>query len=240
MKTISGRKILTKLEEQLEELGVEDWIKYCKNELSQIDREELADLLRDISVRLRPNSTISESKRSALEQLREMALKQDLLKDKQANLEKIRNLREKIQTAPDDIVKSIIEKLDIVEKEARKDHVGTIPMQDRIAKSAQTKKKIDELGVQFELEIKRKTLEADLADRDQARDAKRFQVFAGKESMANILGGILLILFSIVLIVSMFTETSENSLEIIKNAFMVLLGFFFGQNISTDKDNGGK
>lgn len=237
MKLTTEQTLLKKLRDNLSSSSQEEWIESCKSELSQYNRVELADLLREISVELRPSSVISESDRAALEKLKNTVLNITLRIDKQANIEKINSLKSKISDAPDDIVKSIQAKLDSVEKDALEDNIAA-SMQDRIANSAKVEKSINALRDKFDLEYKCRTLDADMADRDQARNVKRFQSFVQKESISNLLGGILLLVFSVVLMASMFLDTKQESLEIIKSSFLILLGFFFGQSAKTDKKPG--
>jgi hypothetical protein len=51
-----------------------------------------------------------------------------------------------------------------------------------------------------------------------------------KESIASILGGILLLVLSICLVVAMFMDI--NTTNIIESAFLLILGYFFGQAVS--------
>ena len=63
-----------------------------------------------------------------------------------------------------------------------------------------------------------------------------------RESLASIIGAILLLALAAVLVVGMFTHTTPP--EVITNAFLLVLGYFFGQtttrarSASESKDNG--
>jgi len=46
--------------------------------------------------------------------------------------------------------------------------------------------------------------------------------------MASLIGGILLLAFGVALIVAMFTDTAVA--DILGNAFLLVLGYFFGQS----------
>jgi len=237
MKEKNEKTLLQALRDNLDNDTKEEWIKYCNQRLKECNKLALADLLRDISIELRPSSIIDEHDRSALEKLKNTLLNVTLQNEQQSNINKIKHLKTKINDAPDDVGKSIQAKLASVEKDALEDN-ELAPLQDRIANSEKVEKSIIALKDQFDLEYRRKTLDADMEDRKQERSVKRFQSFAQKESIANLLGGLLLLVFSVVLISSMFISTNKESLEIIKGAFLILLGFFFGQNTKAEKKKG--
>jgi hypothetical protein len=62
----------------------------------------------------------------------------------------------------------------------------------------------------------------------QARRAEIYQSWLARESMASLIGGILLLAFGVALIVAMFTGTAVAN--ILGNAFLLVLGYFFGQS----------
>ena len=65
------------------------------------------------------------------------------------------------------------------------------------------------------------------------RRARVWQSFLARESMASIAGGILLLLLAGSLIVAMFVGTATS--EVVSNAFLVILGYFFGQSVGRDR-----
>jgi len=95
---------------------------------------------------------------------------------------------------------------------------------------------------------------AQIASRDEALAKLRAELFErrlrawtgffAKESMATYVGAFLLIVLTFVQVVAMFLGASYKS-EIISNAFLLLLGYFFGQSVAraaprqTGQDAGG-
>jgi hypothetical protein len=80
------------------------------------------------------------------------------------------------------------------------------------------------------------TLRAELFE----RRLKAWTSFFARESMATYVGAFLLIVLAAVQVVAMFSATEHKS-EIISNAFLLLLGYFFGQNTSrTDRRQDGR
>ncbi len=66
--------------------------------------------------------------------------------------------------------------------------------------------------------------------------SKIWQSYLKKESVATIVGGLILIAFTITLIAAMFFKIE--STEIINNGFLVILGYFFGQQaVKTEKED---
>jgi hypothetical protein len=57
--------------------------------------------------------------------------------------------------------------------------------------------------------------------------SRLFKEYVARESVASIVGGLLLILFGISLVVAMFTALESS--EIVVNSFLIILGYFFGQ-----------
>jgi hypothetical protein len=106
-------------------------------------------------------------------------------------------------------------------------------LQDEDLKS-QLRNELDELKVQEErLQSERRRLEeaaqssssvAVVALRDKL---EAWQQFLGRESVASIAGGLMMVAFGISLIVVMFVGGEVS--DIVANAFLVILGYFFGQ-----------
>lgn len=222
---------LSRFEKTLSDMGLQDWLLKCKQEFENFSRDELADLLRDISIALRSTAVVANERRQALEQLRKIALDQDLLKEKTVQKQRIEELRRKIHNAPSDVVKTIKARLDAVELQAKEPQSSFISTQDRIAETARTTKKLEELRLELELRLKEKQMDADLLDRDEQRRARHRAAMFDRDFVATLLGGIILTIVTLSLILSLFIEVNKESLEILKNGFWVLLGFFFGQSI---------
>lgn len=69
------------------------------------------------------------------------------------------------------------------------------------------------------------------------RRARIWQAFLEKESVATIIGSFLLIVLTICMIIAMFT--SVQSTEILNNAFLLILGYFFGQTVGRSMSTSG-
>jgi hypothetical protein len=61
-----------------------------------------------------------------------------------------------------------------------------------------------------------------------------FRSFIERESIAGIIGAILLLAFAAVLVIGMFTHTAAP--EVVTSAFLLVLGYFFGQSATKSKD----
>lgn len=225
-------ELLKLLRTKYKEMPKSEWEKYYKEEVPKHTSFEIADVLRDISISLRPSSSINEEEKESLDELKKYILDHQLQGEKKSSIEKINKIRRKIKDAPQDIIEPIQSKLDSVEKEVLSEY--NIPIQDKIARISTSEKNIRQIDEEFEIEYKRRMLEEEVADREHQRKAKRFDAFSQKESMANILGSILLMIITASLVASLFIEVNQESLEIVKNAFLLLLGFFFGQGLKSD------
>ncbi|TDW49877.1 hypothetical protein EV144_102305 [Flavobacterium sp. 270] len=106
-------------------------------------------------------------------------------------------------------------------------------LQQQAGKFAQEEKAIDKEFnkinlIKEELELSRSRL--DIFD-------KKSQIWLkilAKESIASILGGVILFIMTVSLLVSMFIGIKTTS--IIENAFLLILGYFFGQAVSKNKN----
>ncbi len=61
----------------------------------------------------------------------------------------------------------------------------------------------------------------------QERRSEIYRRFLQRESVASIIGAFLLLALGVALIIGMFTETAPT--EVVTNAFLLILGYFFGQ-----------
>jgi len=66
------------------------------------------------------------------------------------------------------------------------------------------------------------------------RKAKVVQSFIARESIASIVGSLLLLMFAVTLIVAMFRGTTVT--EVVQSAFLIILGYFFGQSAGRTRD----
>jgi len=62
------------------------------------------------------------------------------------------------------------------------------------------------------------------------RTAKTWQSYFRRELMATIVGSLLLLILAIAQLIAMFKNIQTT--EIINNAFLIILGYFFGQTVS--------
>lgn len=69
------------------------------------------------------------------------------------------------------------------------------------------------------------------------RKAKVVQSFLVRESIASIAGGLLLLALAGTLIVAMFIGTKPT--EVVTNAFLIILGYFFGQSVGRERGGVG-
>jgi uncharacterized membrane protein len=61
-----------------------------------------------------------------------------------------------------------------------------------------------------------------------------YRSFIERESMASIIGAILLLVLGAALVIATFTHTTPQ--EVVANAFLLILGYFFGQGVARSKD----
>ena len=89
--------------------------------------------------------------------------------------------------------------------------------------------KVDEKKEQFSEKEKEIRLEMEISE----RKAKLLLSFFEKESVATIIGAVLLIIMVIAQLVAMFTGIK--STDILNNSFLLILGYFFGQSLKSQK-----
>ena len=78
----------------------------------------------------------------------------------------------------------------------------------------------------FALEMEATQLQADIDERERRTRAEIWQTRLSRDSIAAIVGGVLLISFATAVIVAMFTDTSTT--DVVQNSFLLILGYFFG------------
>ena len=62
------------------------------------------------------------------------------------------------------------------------------------------------------------------------RRSKVWQIFLARESVSTIIGGILLLIMTTCLLIAMFSSITAT--DIIENAFLLILGYFFGSTVT--------
>ncbi|WP_212829917.1 hypothetical protein [Catellatospora sp. TT07R-123] len=107
--------------------------------------------------------------------------------------------------------------------------------QERIKQQAKT----DQLSREAE-QVKRAEAESQerLKIEIQERRSRIYRSFLHRESVATIVGALLLISLTIALVVAMFTGLEVS--QIVSSAFLIILGYFFGQSTSRDRGLAGK
>jgi hypothetical protein len=149
--------------------------------------------------------------------------------------EEIVDLREKAESAHNQ------EETEEYEKKIKELQTAIITIEEKYAKSeeamrlsleeAQSDVKKQELAERKE-RLKLETWE---------RRTQIFQRFLERESVATIVGGMLLVLVTLFMIV--VTIWNMKALDILSNAFLVILGYFFGQSVGRasirEKEEGG-
>lgn len=118
-------------------------------------------------------------------------------------------------------------------------------LEEELAKSSADTEK--SRRIEDELEAKRKEesrlqqLAAESSRREEDRVEKRLQVelqakktairqtWLARESVASLIGGLLLLALATTLVVAMFSATPVS--EIVSSAFLVILGYFFGNSV---------
>ncbi len=101
----------------------------------------------------------------------------------------------------------------------------------------------DQRGLNRELEIQRLQAEIEenksrtraelklVAEKTRAQiKNRRWQTLLGRDSIAAIVGGVLLIGFATAAIVAMFTDTEMT--DVVQNSFLLILGYFFGAAVA--------
>ncbi|MEV6287114.1 hypothetical protein [Kribbella sp. NPDC051770] len=132
--------------------------------------------------------------------------------------EQIRDIREAIAARVSDtaVRESLLQVVDDAESDQKKE-------QERLASEER----------EVQQEERRQKLQMDMFERRTAV----YHTFLERESIASIVGAVLLLLLAISLIVSMFVGTAAT--EVVSNSFLLVLGYFFGQGVARrerDKD----
>jgi hypothetical protein len=130
-----------------------------------------------------------------------------------ASIEKIENLQELVDQLSDEKVKRRLT-----------EELGTL--QEGVAKYKQEMRLLSEAEAEIKLEQQRiDGLE---------RKSKIWLSFLQRESAASIIGGIVLLMLTVALISGMIFGRES---QILSNGFLVILGYFFGQSSSKNKDS---
>lgn len=145
-----------------------------------------------------------------------------------------------------EIIDLIREKEEEQKIESISELIKTIPEKDIQQKIKQELKELGEQSNKFKIEDKKLDAEEEKFKSEQRQlelQQSKLEIFDkksqvwlrifGKESIASILGGFLLLVMSISFIAAMFTGTEVSN--IVESAFLLILGYFFGQSVKNDK-----
>ena len=101
-------------------------------------------------------------------------------------------------------------------------------LEEQAKEYRQEKQQVENAEHLEEIRLQRRYSEARLDMERRERRAALRQQFLARESVATIVGGFLLLIFSGALIVAMFFGTTVPT--ILSNGFFIILGYFFGQS----------
>ena len=160
----------------------------------------------------------------------EMGILPLLLERKGQILERIRALRPEQQLS--EIRKDIASGVD--DPSERERLIGVIDR--RLQEQRESIEKLDQEKMQVEV------AQAEALERQQRlkieiseRRSAIYKSFLERESVASMVGAISLLALGLTLIIAMFTHVTTS--DVVANAFLLILGYFFGQATARDRDN---
>lgn len=130
--------------------------------------------------------------------------------------QKIHNLRDLAAQVADEELKAVLEK-EITDLEESKQYQQQA---DKVEKEREA------VVARYEEDRHRVLLELERFE----RRSKVWQRFLERESVATIVGALLLVMLAIVLTIAMFTNVAVSA--VISNSFLLILGYFFGQTVA--------
>lgn len=129
--------------------------------------------------------------------------------------EKVDSLRAAVDRVSDeDVRKTLVAQLDELEAEAKKLRQES----EKVEKERQQQSIPDDIAIA--------TQRVELLE----RRSKVWRSFLERESMATVVGALLLIVFTLSLLVAMFTQLEPS--QVVTSAFLLILGYFFGQSVN--------
>ncbi len=132
---------------------------------------------------------------------------------------KIESISELINTIPDqDTRKELNQQFKELEEQASRAKIE--------------REQLDKQEEQFNSEKQELELTKDKLDIFDKRSKIWLRIF-GRESIASILGGFLLLIMTSCFLIAMFTGTEISN--VIESAFFLILGYFFGQSVKNEK-----
>jgi hypothetical protein len=135
----------------------------------------------------------------------------------EGGVQKIENIRDLVSQVSDNGVReTILTQVEELEANARKYDEEVADVQ------AQQEQAEEELRVQRNATL----LQIEAFE----RKSQVWRSFLERESIASILGAVLLVALALTLVVAMFSGTNPS--EVVTNSFLIILGYFFGQTVS--------
>ena len=157
--------------------------------------------------------SLDESRRSRILHLQQLLLERISLLKSEASTENIADIKQSITTVQDE--------------HARKELLARI---EKLEKIAAEKWEVDEQLLQIEQERQRMEIALEAEERRTSTRLKYIERLLERESVASVIGSILLLVLVSSLIIGVFV--GKVSVDIIEKGFLVILGYFFGQSVS--------
>ena len=115
---------------------------------------------------------------------------------------------------------------EIPDKDARSQLLARIEELEKIAAETKT---VSRQAITVQEERQHMLIQEEAFERRTQTRLKVYEQFLARESIASIVGGVLLVVIVVALLVAMFAGKTDA--KIIENGFLVILGYFFGQTV---------
>jgi hypothetical protein len=149
-----------------------------------------------------------------------------LLQRKRLILERIKELRPQEQLAS--VRKDVQE--NVADGELKEQVLRLID--DRLAAEKETSAQLDEESKALERTAELRAAQMRLEVELKERRSKIYKSLLERETVAGLIGPVLLLLLALSLVVAMFTHTRIT--DTVANSFLLILGYFFGQSTSRE------
>ncbi len=171
----------------------------------------------DQAIKVTPESLLRGRRAQILRQLK-----------RATEAEKVEMSRKLAEKSPDDPeISSIEDKLErLNEEEVHFDELRN----EGNARSDQRAFALEMQATQLQADIQAIQLQADIDERERRTRTELWLARLSRDSIAAIVGGVLLISFAIAVIVAMFTGTEIT--DVVQNSFLLILGYFFGAAVA--------
>ena len=188
-------------------------ISYLLKEIESFSSTQLEVGVKQVEKKLAQDPYLDNIRRSRLLKFQQILLRRiSELKSQEAG-RSINDIRQEVDGLSDEVLR---EKL-----LARIQNLETI---------IKEKGHISELSLDVEQERQKMQIQLEAEERRAKTRITYFEKFLARESIATLVGSILLIIITVTLIIAMLNGIVEA--KILENGFLVLLGYFFGQTVS--------